>query len=428
MHRRLHRLQLALPIRWPAVSAANPASLKHDASIITLVGFVHGTSHFFHFMFPPLFPWLMAEFSLGFAQVGLTMTVFFVVSGIGQAASGFVVDRIGALRVLYAGIGLLALSGVLLALATSFPMLLVAAFVAGMGNCVFHPADFTLLNRRVSTTRLGHAFSVHGLSGNLGWAAGPLLMVAIAGTAGWRAAALGAAAVGLCALGVLFMNRRLLLDAQAVAAPVARPVGGTFDFLRSPTVWMCFAFFFTVTLSFGALQNYAPPIFQQAYGVSLAAATSFLTAYLLASAAGTVTGGFLASRGQSQARTVALALAIAALAAALIAANALPAYALPVLMGTMGFCVGLSGPSRDILVRRAATSTFGQRAFGRVYGFTYSGLDVGLATAPLAFGALMDAGRAGLVLWMLVALQGLAIVTALTVGSRSREAPTTSGD
>jgi len=356
------------------------------------------------------------------------MTVFFVVSGIGQATSGFVVDRIGALRVLYGGIGLLALSGVLLALATSFPMLLVAAFVAGLGNCVFHPADFTLLNRRVSTMRLGHAFSVHGLSGNLGWASGPLLMVAIAGTAGWRAAALGAAAVGLCALGVLFVNRRLLADAQAVAAPVARQVGGTFDFLRSPTVWMCFAFFFTVTLAFGALQNYAPPIFQQAYGVSLAAATSFLTAYLLASAAGTVTGGFLASRGQSQARTVALALAIAALAAALMAANALPAYALPVLMGMMGFCVGLSGPSRDILVRRAATSAFGQRAFGRVYGFTYSGLDVGLATAPLAFGALMDAGRASLVLWMLVGLQGLAIATAITVGSRSREKPITSGD
>lgn len=410
------------------MSAATPASLKQDASVITLVGFVHGTSHFFHFMFPPLFPWLMAEFGLGFAQVGLTMTVFFVVSGIGQAASGFVVDRIGALRVLYGGIALLALSGVLLAVATSFPMLLLAALVAGMGNCVFHPADFTLLNRRVSTTRLGHAFSVHGLSGNLGWASGPLLMVAIAGTLGWRAAALGATAVGLVSLTLLFLNRKLLSEVEAAAPPPAKKGEGTFDFLRSPTVWMCFAFFFTVTLAFGALQNYAPPIFQQAYGVSLAAATTYLTAYLLASAAGTATGGFLASRGQNQERTVAIALGIAALAAALVASNALPALALPVLMGTMGFCVGLSGPSRDILVRRAATSAFGQRAFGRVYGFTYSGLDVGLATAPLAFGTLMDAGRAGLVLWALVALQVLAIGTALTVGSRSRPATTTQGD
>ena len=89
-------------------------------------------------------------------------------------------------------------------------------------------------------------------------------------------------------------------------------------------------------------------------------------------------------------------------------------------MAVMGFCVGFSGPSRDILVRRAATSTFGQRAFGRVYGFTYSGLDVGFAVAPLVFGPLMDAGQYTHVLWGAALLQLLAITTALTVGSRSR--------
>src|SRR5258706_11610353 len=87
--------------------AANPtaASFKHDATVISLVGFCHGTSHFFHFVLPTLFPWLMREFDLGFTQVGMTMTVFFVVSGIGQAVAGFVVDRLGAVRVLYGRIG-----------------------------------------------------------------------------------------------------------------------------------------------------------------------------------------------------------------------------------------------------------------------------------------------------------------------------------
>src|SRR5262249_27805418 len=102
------------------------ATLRQDATVISLVGFTHGTSPFFHFMLPPLFPWLMSEFGLGFTQVGITMTIFFVVSGTGQALSGFVVDRIGALRVLCGGIGLLAFSGVVLSLAEGFPMVLAA--------------------------------------------------------------------------------------------------------------------------------------------------------------------------------------------------------------------------------------------------------------------------------------------------------------
>lgn len=385
------------------MSSATPAaSLRQDAAVIALVGYLHGTSHFFHFMFPPLFPWLMAELGLNFTQVGLTMTVFFVVSGVGQALSGFVVDRVGALRVLYGGLGLLA-----------------AAFLAGLGNCVFHPVDFTLLNRRVSPSRLGHAFSVHGLSGTLGWAAAPLMLTAIAATWGWRQAGAAAALVGVLALGAAYACRSVLADVRHVSPAEAKRGGGSFDFLRSTTVWLCFAFFLAVTLAFGALQNYSTPIFERAYGVSLAAAASALSAYLLASAAGTATGGFFAARGEGQDRRVAGALAVAALAAGLVASTALPAVALPALMAVMGFGVGFAGPSRDILVRRAATSAFGQRAFGRVYGFTYSGLDVGFAAAPLLFGPMMDAGRHTGVLWGAALLQVAAIATALWIGSRS---------
>src|SRR5690348_12426926 len=111
------------------MSAASPAagSLRQDATVISLVGFAHGTSHFFHFVLPPLFPFLMQEFGLTFTQVGAAMTVFFVVSGIGQALAGFVVDRVGGLRVLYGGVALLSLGGLGYALAQNYPMLLCAA-------------------------------------------------------------------------------------------------------------------------------------------------------------------------------------------------------------------------------------------------------------------------------------------------------------
>src|SRR5258706_10128688 len=109
------------------------------------------------------------------------MSIFFLVSGIGQALAGFVVDRHGALPVLFFGVATLSLSAVVLSLAGSYDVLIASAALAGLGNSIFHPADFTLLNRRVSTKRLGHAFSTHGLSGNLGWAAAPLFMAAISG-------------------------------------------------------------------------------------------------------------------------------------------------------------------------------------------------------------------------------------------------------
>ena len=139
-----------------------PADLRSDVRVIGLIGFVHGTSHFFHLLLPPLFPWLMPEFGLNFTEAGALMTAFFVVSGIGQALSGFVVDRIGPRRVLLAGIACFVLAALLLSVSRSYAMLLAVGALTGLGNSVFHPADFTVLNRKVSQARLGHAFSAHG--------------------------------------------------------------------------------------------------------------------------------------------------------------------------------------------------------------------------------------------------------------------------
>ena len=409
------------------MSAALPSAaptLRRDAAVISLVGFAHGTSHFFHFVMPTLFPWLMRDFALSFTEVGSAVTVFFVVSGVGQALAGFAVDRFGALRVLCAGVALLCAGGFLLAAAASFPMVLAAAAVAGIGNCVFHPADFTILNRRVNVARLGHAFSVHGLTGSLGWAISPVFVIALAQSFGWRWAAAGAAFVGLAALAFLFANRTLLDDRELHAPDAAtRRRGGSFGFLGVGVVWMCFAFFLVAVMAFGALQNFGPPVLERVYGVSLALATSGLTTYLLGSAVGVAVGGFFASRGEHQDWLVAAALASAALCSVALASGAAPTWSLVALMGMMGFGVGFSGPSRDILVRRAATSTFGSAAYGRIYGFVYSGIDSGLAIAPLAFGVFMDAGRYGAVLWGVATMQCLAILTALTVGSRARASP-----
>ena len=77
----------------------------------------------------------------------------------------------------------------------------------------------------------------------------------------------------------------------------------------------------------------------------------------------------------------------------------------------MGFASGIAGPSRDLLVKRSTP----ENATGRVYGVVYSGLDIGQALAPLAFGALMDHQQYQGVWLGLVFMQAVLITSAFNV-------------
>jgi len=399
---------------------AVPGVARRDATVILLVAFAHGTSHFFHLMLPPLFPWFMRDYSLSYTQVGALMTIFFAVSGTGQALAGFLVDRWGAHRVLCLGLSLLASSGLLVAVAPGVWGLYLAAFAAGLGNSVFHPADFTLLNHGVSQGRLGHAFSAHGLAGNLGWVAGPLIMTAAASTGGWRMAGIAAALVGCTSLIVLWWHHADL----AIRLDTSGHKKGDRVKLRSLVqlrlTWFAFGFFFFSTLVLGAVENFGPSLLRDLYGLSLAAATSGLTSYLVGGAAGLVVGGFLVSSGKGQERVVGLCFLGSASLALLLSLAVAPGWAVIGIMAAMGFGVGIAGPSRDMLVRQSTVASLGKGAFGRIYGLVYSGADVGLATAPLIFGMMMDSGKQRFVFAGVAIALGIAIVAARAIAGEAQ--------
>jgi MFS family permease len=394
------------------------AGFRRDARVIGVVGLAHGTSHFFHLIVAPLFPWLKVQFGLSYAELGLLMTVLFTVSGVGQALAGFVVDRVGAYPVLLAGIALLALSALVLAAAPSYSVLLAGAAISGLGNAVFHPADFTLLNQRVSAGRLAHAFSAHGLAGTIGWATAPVVLAGLAGFAGWRTALVGAAALAVTVLVMLLLHRDALHDTAAEhrsrRARAAREAADThaLAFLREPAVWVCFGFFLTMAMALGGIQSFAPAALQELYAAPLALATGAVALYMLASAGGNVLGGFLAARNSRHDHVIAGSFVIAAAMSALLATGAVPVWLLAAPIAAMGFAAGIAGPSRDLLVRAAAP----RHATGRVYGVVYSGLDIGVAIAPPLFGAMMDAHHAGWLFAVIGLFQLLALATALGVG------------
>jgi len=400
-------------------SIAGPVPLRQDAGIIGLVGLAHMISHFSQLMLAPLFPWLKGAFDASYTELGFLMTIFFVVSCAVQATSGFLVDRHGPRMILFGGLGLIAVAAFGFAASTSYAMLAGFSVVAGIGNGVFHPVDYTVLNRKVSAARLGHAYSFHGITGSLGWGLAPLVLVPVAIAFSWRAALVTAGALALCVMGVLWLNRaRLQLPAVAVRSEAAAAVDARFGFLRIPAVWMCFAFFFFYAVVLSVVQTFAPEAARQLHGVPVALAAMCLTVYMVCSAGGMVLGGFLAANPARSETVVAAGFGAAAAVALLLGFAPVPALAVPALFGAMGFVTGLSGPSRDMLVKKSTPDN----ASGRVYGIVYSGLDIGQAAAPLVFGRLMDHGQYGGVWLGLALMQGVLIASAFQV-RRVRRTP-----
>src|ERR1700732_2005223 len=183
---------------------------ERDVAVISLVGAAHYMSHMLQLALPPLFPILHNEFGVSFTELGAFVTLFYVVSGLSQAAAGVLVDRFGAYLLLVGGLVTLSAASGLAGLVGSYWLLLTLAPIAGLGNCVFHPADLSILSHRVSESRLGRAYAVHGISGSLGYATSPLLVTLIAAYAGWQAALIALGTVGLIIAAVLHLNRALL--------------------------------------------------------------------------------------------------------------------------------------------------------------------------------------------------------------------------
>ena len=404
-----------------ASSPAAGATLRQDARTIGLVGLAHGTSHFFHMLLPPLFPAFIRDFGLSYSELGLLVTTFFVVSGIGQALAGFLVDRVGARPVLFLALSLFVVSALMAATANGYVGLMLASALAGLGNSPFHPVDFTILNKRVSQPRLGHAFSVHGITGNLGWAFGPVFMAGLtAATGSWRIAAAAAGGVALLVLVVQVLNREAIDDRASAWAHEKKPgAAGLVDehpmaFLKLPSVWLCFAFFFWTTAALTAIQSFASPALQQMYGLPLTVTAFVVTGYMLCGAAGMVIGGFLVTRIQRLERTIGVAMAASAGLLLLTGTGWLPGLAAAAAASLAGFGTGLAGPSRDMLIKRAAPPG----ATGRVYGTVYSGLDIGFALAAPLFGALLDHGQPNSVFHGAALMMLLGVMSASMVGLR----------
>lgn len=388
-----------------------------DVKVIGLVSLAHLMSHFYALAVPPIFFLLTAEFHVGYAAMGFALTMFYVGSGLLQTPAGFLVDRFGGKRVLVGGLGLISCGTLLVGLAPSYPLLVAAFTVAGMGNSVFHPADMAILNAKVEIRRLGYAFSVHGVSGNLGWVLAPLFSVALASAFGWRVSMLAAGGIGVVVALLIAFQSALRHETHAMARRERASGAGFKDDLRlllSAPVLTCFSFFVFSSVTTTALQTFSIPAMVGLYGVTVSVATGTLTGYLLGAAAGTLAGGFVATRTRRHDAAAITGILLAMLLVLTLASAALPTVLLVLTTTLAGFCLGTVNPSRDIIVREVTPV----HARGKVYGFVYSGIDLGSSVAPPLIGWLLDAGQPRLVFLASAAALLTCAVIMLLLGRR----------
>jgi len=385
-----------------------------DSTTVGLITLAHFFSHLYILALPPLFPVLAGELGVGAAALGLALAALNLTTILCQPPLGFLVDRIGAAPILIAGHFLMAAAIATIGLAPGFPALVACMVAAGLGNAVYHPADYAILGARVRPERVGRAFAVHTFGGYLGFAAAPVAIVALTGAFGWRAALLLAGGAGLL-VGLVLLAARAALATPPGAAR-AKGAAGTADrrLLLSGPVLLALLFFVLLAVGHGGITSFTPVVLERTRGLDLAAANLPLAAFLLASSPGVLLGGWLADRLGRHGLVVAacsLAIGVVALLAAL---TDPPLPSLVVLFALAGLAAGIIAPSRDMLVKAVTPPG----AAGRVFGFVMVGFNLGGLVAPPAYGFLVDAGRSELV-FLLVAFVSL-LTMATVAGTAAR--------
>jgi FSR family fosmidomycin resistance protein-like MFS transporter len=386
-------------------------ALSRTTRVNFLIGNGHFLSHFYVLCLPPLFLVWQKAFDVSFAELGLTVALMSGTTAVLQTPVGFLVDRYGARPFLVGGALLMSLSMAAMGLATSYWQIPLLATLSGIGNSVFHPADYAIISGSVDHDRMGRSFALHSFSGNLGFASGPPVMALLVVTMGWRASLVLVGLLGVPVVLAILLQSSILND-QAKHQPQhsGEAITGR-ALLFSRTMLLFFGFYLLGSMASAGVQAWLITVLHAVKGMDLAIASTALTGYMVGSTCGVLAGGWFADAYRQHVSGFAVGLTVVSAALVLaVALTMMPALAVIGVMFASGLALGASRTPRDVMLKDASPP--GQ--IGKVFGFVSAGLPLGSALTPVPFGMLIDRHHPELVL---ILVGGLLLASLLCMGS-----------
>ncbi|MGC2202847.1 MAG: MFS transporter [Stellaceae bacterium] len=284
-------------------SSAPRVKTRHIAegaafSVIMALSFSHFLNDMMQSLVPALYPMWKSEYGLSFAQIGLISLVTQVTSSLLQPAVGLFSDHRPQPYSLSVGMGATLVGLLLLASAGSYPVLISAAALVGVGSAVFHP-EASRVARLASGGRHGLAQSLFQVGGNIGSSLGPILAAFIVIPRGQSSIAWFSCAA-LLAMTVLFgVGNWYRREHAGPARPGARRSAERSHLPRRKVAWsvaILLALVFSKSFYTSSLNSFYTFYLISRFQVSVETAQIYLFAFLAAVAAGTLIGGPVGDR------------------------------------------------------------------------------------------------------------------------------------
>ncbi len=280
----------------PMATVAEPAKGMFFARIVGAAAFAHLLNDLIQAMLPSIYPMLKMQFSLSFGEIGMIALIYQLTASLLQPWVGLYTDKHPQPYLLPSGMIVTLLGITLLATAGSYPMLLVAAAVVGIGSATFHP-EASRVARMASGGRFGTAQSTFQVGGNSGSAIGPLLTAAIVIPYGQSAVAWFSVAA-LIAIAVLFhLTRWTLTHGQAQLKGLARhqQEGLSRSGVIQAVAVIC-VLMFAKFVYIASFTNYFTFYLIERFGLAVQESQMFLFVFLASVAIGTFAGGPVGDR------------------------------------------------------------------------------------------------------------------------------------
>ena len=391
------------------------AQLREERAAVGLVSAAHFFSHFYLLVVPFLFLSIQAEMGLSFTQLGLITALYAAGSAGGQFIMGIYVDRHGPRWFLILGLLTVALAYIAMGMATAYWMLLVLGFVAGLGDSVFHPADFSVITTAVQKDRLGRSYAVHAFAGFAGFGAAALVVPFVNSLVNWHATLIILGGVGVFMTAIIYFERHRFEMISARSEKDRSTKSGSVmsdmkKFASMPPILMLFFFYVMVAWAGQGIQQFSPAALPILYGVGEAGVSTAVFGFLFSITVGIVVGGYLADKTTRFDLIASLGYGVSIALLIAVAMMVLPFSLVVAAFALAGFLSGLVMPSRDMLV--SAVSPVG--AAGKAFGFVNMGFGFGGMVSPVIFGLIMDTGFVPGLYYGTALFMFFAIVTALT--------------